>query len=54
VLLAIPIGAYIGLTERVEVSGSVLGIGYGATAGLGITIGVLIHRGLARSKAEPS
>jgi hypothetical protein len=53
-LAAIAIGAYVGLTEEVEVSGWVLGVGYGVVAAFGIAIGVLIHRGLSRSKAEPS
>ena len=51
--IAVAIGAYIGLTEEVEVSGWVLGVGYGVTAGLGIAIGILIRRGFRGPKRPP-
>jgi hypothetical protein len=46
-LLAVLAGLWIGTTEEVEVSGAVVGIGYGLATGLGILIGVLLRRGLS-------
>lgn len=41
---AVAFGLWAGLTEEVEVSGWVIGIGYGALAALGVASGVLLRR----------
>lgn len=49
-LAAVAVGLWIGTTEEVEVPGWVLGAGYGALSGLGIALGVMVRRLLARAK----
>jgi hypothetical protein len=48
---AVALGLWVGFTEEVEVPGWYLGLGYGAISGFGVALGVLVRRGLARSRA---
>jgi len=43
-LAAVAIGLWVGMTEEVEVSGWVLGFGYGLLSGLGVAGGVMARR----------
>jgi hypothetical protein len=53
-LLAVLAGLWVGTTEEVEVSGAILGLGYGFASGLGIFIGVLLRRSLSRDSDAAS
>jgi hypothetical protein len=47
-LAALAVGLWIGITEEVEVSGWVIGLGYGGLAALGIASGIGARRLMGR------
>ena len=53
-LASVAFGIWIGATEEVEVSGWVVGVGYGDLAAIGTTLGILIRRGLGQRSSRSS
>ena len=49
-LAALALGLWVGMTEEVEVPGSVIGVYVGGPAALGIASGVVMRRLLARMR----
>jgi hypothetical protein len=47
-------GIWIGATEEIEVSGWVIGVGYGGLAAIGTTVGLLLRRGLHTKDSRSS
>jgi len=52
-IACVGVGVWIGVTEEVEVSGWYLGLAYAALSALGVGLGVVLRRSLARA-AHPS
>jgi hypothetical protein len=53
-LASVAFGLWIGATEEVEVSGWVIGVGYGGVAAIGIAFGLLVRRGLGQRSSRPT
>lgn len=53
-LASVAFGIWIGATEEVEVSGWVIGVGYGGLAAIGTAFGLLVRRGLGQRSARSS
>jgi nitrate reductase gamma subunit len=53
-LAAVAFGIWIGTTEEVEVSGWVLGVGYGGLAAIATAFGLLVRRGLGQRSSRSS
>ena len=45
---------WIGATEEVEISGWLIGVGYGGLAALGTAVGLLVRRGLDQRSSRSS
>ena len=50
ILACVGVGAWIGLSEELEVPGWYLSLVYAALSGLGIAAGVLVRRNLAKGR----
>jgi hypothetical protein len=48
-LACVGVGMWVGVTEEVEVPGWFLGLAYAALSGLGVVLGVVLRRSLAKS-----
>jgi hypothetical protein len=53
-LASVAFGIWIGATEEVEVSGWVIGVGYGGLAAIGTAFGLLVRRGLGQRGSRPT
>ena len=53
-LASLLFGIWIGTTEEVEVSGWVIGVGYGGLAAIGTSFGLLVRRGLRQRGSRSS
>ena len=53
-LASLLFGIWIGTTEEVEVSGWVIGVGYGGLAAIGTAFGLLVRRGLRQRSSRSS
>jgi hypothetical protein len=53
-LVSVAFGIWIGTTEEVEVSGWVIGVGYGGLAAIGTALGLLVRRGLGQRSSRSS
>jgi hypothetical protein len=53
-LVSVAFGIWIGTTEEVEVSGWVIGVGYGGLSAIGTALGLLVRRGLGQRSSRSS
>ena len=53
-LASVAFGIWIGATEEVEVSGWVIGVGYGGLTAIGTAFGLLVRRGLGQRSSRSS